>query len=187
MRRPVWGRNRPFPGIAGTIVALAAIALVAVLAGWLGPQGKPLVGPPEMVDGDTLRFGATRVRLTGIDAPELGQQCSDASGKDYACGVAAKQFVVDFIGTAETSCARSGRDRYGRVLASCTADGRDLGRAIADAGWAVAELDYAFAALAARAAHRGIWQGAFEDPAAWRRDHGTSESGLWDWIRAWFQ
>ena len=39
MRRPVWGRNRPFPGIAGTIVALAVIALIAVLAGWLGPQG----------------------------------------------------------------------------------------------------------------------------------------------------
>src|SRR3954454_10304276 len=109
MRRPVWGRNRPFPGIAGTIAALVAIALIALLAGWLGPQGKPLAGHPEIVDGDTLRFGATRVRLTGIDAPELGQMCSDANGQDYACGVAAKQFVVDFIGGAQTSCARSGR------------------------------------------------------------------------------
>jgi endonuclease YncB( thermonuclease family) len=127
------------------------------------------------------------VRLTGIDAPELAQSCTGANGEDYACGVEARRFVVDFIGSAQTSCARSGRDRYGRVLASCSVGGRDLGRAIADAGWAVAELDYSFAALAARAAGRGIWQGPFEDPAAWRRDHGTNGPGLWEWIRSLFQ
>jgi endonuclease YncB( thermonuclease family) len=187
MRRRVWGGNRPFPGIAGTLAALVAIAVIALLAGWLAPQGKPLSGHPEIVDGDTLRFGSTRVRLTGIDAPELDQTCTDANGADYACGAEAKRFVVDFIGGDETSCARSGRDRYGRVLASCSTGGRDLGRAIADAGWAVAELDYAFAALPARAARRGIWQGPFEDPAAWRRDHGTSEPGWWEWIGSLFQ
>jgi endonuclease YncB( thermonuclease family) len=169
------------------VAALLAAAAIAVLASWLGAGGKPLSGHPEIVDGDTLRFGSARVRLTGIDAPELDQTCADASGQEYACGMEAKRFVADLIGGQETSCSRSGRDRYGRVLASCSAGGRDLGNAIAEAGWAVTEVDYAFAALAARAAHRGIWQGPFEDPAAWRRDHGTSEPGLWEWIRAWFQ
>ncbi len=187
MRRPVWGRSRPLRGIAGTVVALAAIAVVAVLAAWLEPGAKPLGGHPDVVDGDTLRFGPTRVRLTGIDAPELDQVCTDASGQDYACGIRARMFVADLIGGQETSCSRSGRDRYGRVLAACSAGGRDLGKAIAEAGWAVAELDYAFAALAARSARRGIWQGPFEDPAHWRRDHGASQPGLWDWIRSLFQ
>ena len=187
MRRPVWRRSRPFPGIAGTVAALLAVAMVAALMTWLGSDGAPLTGHPQIVDGDTLRFGSTRVRLTGIDAPELDQTCTDAKGQDYACGSDAKRFVAELVGTAETSCARSGRDRYGRVLASCSTGGHDLGQAIAEAGWAVTEAEYAFAALAARAAHRGIWQGQFEDPAAWRRDHGASDPGVWEWIRAWFQ
>ena len=174
MPRPVWGRTRPFPGIAGTISALLAVAVIALLATWLGQGGKPLVGHPIVVDGDTLRFGPTRVRLIGIDAPELDQTCSDAGEQEYDCGAEAKRFVAGLVDAGEVSCTRSGRDRYGRVLANCLADGRDLSQAIADAGWAVTEINYAAASLAARAARRGIWQGSFEDPAAWRRDHGTT-------------
>lgn len=187
MRRPVWGRQRPLRGYAGTVIVLAAIAALALVATWLAPAGQPISGHATVVDGDTLRFGPTRVRLTGIDAPELDQTCLDASGAAYACGAEAKSFLAGLVGGGETVCTRSGHDRYGRVLASCSADAGDLGNAIASAGWAVAEVDYAVPALAARAARRGIWQGKFEDPAAWRRDHGAPEPGLWDWIRAWFQ
>lgn len=187
MRRPVWGRTRPFRGFAGTIAALVAVAVIAVAAGWLGPQGKPISGHPYVIDGDTLRFGSSRVRLLGIDAPELDQTCTDAAGAAYACGSAARAFLVGLIGDRTATCDHSGRDRYGRTLAKCSAAGGDLGDAIAGAGWAVAEADYSFAALGARAARRGIWQGSFEDPADWRRDHGTGVPGFWEWIRSWFQ
>ena len=35
-------------------------------------------GRAEVIDGDTLAIGATRVRLFGIDAPEAGQRCGGA-------------------------------------------------------------------------------------------------------------
>jgi hypothetical protein len=39
-----------------------------------------------VVDGDTLDFSGTRVRLFGIDAPETKQSCKAAKGAEYMCG-----------------------------------------------------------------------------------------------------
>ena len=41
-------------------------------------------------DGDSLQAGAERLRLFGIDAPELKQACTDENRVKYACGQAAK-------------------------------------------------------------------------------------------------
>jgi endonuclease YncB( thermonuclease family) len=187
MRRAAWDRRRPFRGVLAVALTLAVIAVVAALATLLQPPAEPLGGRPQVVDGDTLRFGATRVRLTGLDAPELDQTCLDGGGAEYGCGAEAKAFLVGFIDGRTTRCLRSGSDKYGRVLATCAVDGADLGNAIVGAGWAVAEADYLFALGEARLQKRGIWRGRFEAPADWRRDHGAAEPGLWDWIRAWFQ
>ena len=43
-----------------------------------------------VVDGDTLRFGAERVRLWGIDAPELSEDCTRADRSEWSCGKAAR-------------------------------------------------------------------------------------------------
>jgi endonuclease YncB( thermonuclease family) len=162
------------------------VAVIAVLAYVLEPALSPLNGRAEAVDGDTLRIGSTRVRLIGIDAPELDQTCTDAAGAEWACGRQARAFVVKLIGKSPVDCARHGRDRYGRALAACTVEGADLGQAIVDAGWAVAELQYVPAELGARAAGRGIWAGSFETPADWRRDHGADRFDLLNWLRGWF-
>lgn len=42
----------------------------------------------KYVDGDTFVIGGENIRLKGVDAPEYGQSCKDASGKGYACGKA---------------------------------------------------------------------------------------------------
>jgi endonuclease YncB( thermonuclease family) len=187
MRRAAWDRRRPFRGVFGVVLTLALIAVVAVAATLLQGGGQPFGGRADVVDGDTLRFGAQRVRLTGLDAPELDQTCRDAAGEGYACGAAAKAFLVGFIGGRQVDCLRSGHDRYGRALAKCSVASSDLGNAVVGAGWAVAEADYLFAVGEARLEKRGIWQGGFDAPADWRRTHGAAEPGPWDWIRAWFQ
>jgi endonuclease YncB( thermonuclease family) len=87
---------------------------------------------------------------------------------------------------AAVTCAPSGRDAYGRTLAACSIDGRDLGAEIVSTGWAVADFDYAGEQLAARAAARGIWSGSFVAPAEWRRAHGAATENFWDRIRRWF-
>ena len=39
-----------------------------------------------VVDGDTLKIGDDTCRLNGIDAPEAGQKCKSAGGKELPCG-----------------------------------------------------------------------------------------------------
>ena len=147
MRPLVWGQRRRFPRPLGIALTLAAILLLGAAIEILRPHAEPVTGRAEIVDGDTLRFGALRVRLTGLDAPELDQTCTDRAGAEWACGSEAKTFVAGLIASEPVSCVRSGRDRYGRALATCSIDGRDLGSQIVAAGWAVAELDYAAMSL----------------------------------------
>jgi endonuclease YncB( thermonuclease family) len=72
--------------------------------------------PCHVVDGDTLRCGAERIRLLGIDAPELPGHCARnrhcAPGDPYA---SLKSLEAGRAGRLRIT--RIGTDRYGRTLA----------------------------------------------------------------------
>ncbi|PVX30950.1 thermonuclease family protein [Sphingomonas pokkalii] len=77
------------------------------------------------IDGDTLRCGRERIRLVGIDAPELPGHCRRGrrcvSGDPWQAKTA---LTLAIRGQAEIR--RFGFDRYGRTLASVRVNGRDL-------------------------------------------------------------
>ena len=50
-----------------------------------------ITGKPRIVDGDTIHINQTKIRLHGIDAPEMKQTCRTSEGKEQMCGVLAKQ------------------------------------------------------------------------------------------------
>ena len=156
---------------------VATLGLLAVFAARSDvPQ---LADDPEAViagdaranDGDTLSIRNHRIRLYGIDAVELGQKCA-AGGRETACGEKAKAVLAELIDGANVRCEKEANDRYGRVVARCAADGRDLGEAMVAGGWALAyrrhAQDYVAAEEAARAAQRGLWATDFTPPDAWR-------------------
>lgn len=134
--------------------------------------GGRLVGQPRIVDGDTLAFDATRLRLARVDAPERGQIClGDAGPED--CGRRAADALAALIGDRPIRCITEGQDRYGRVLAVCfDAGGRDLNAAMVRSGMAVAFGGYRDEERAAAAERIGLWAGDFERPADWRRRQG---------------
>jgi len=78
------------------------------------------------IDGDTLRCGKERIRLLGIDAPELpghcrrGRQCVDGDP------VASRASLAAAIVRGRATIERRGRDRYGRTLARVRVNGIDL-------------------------------------------------------------
>ncbi|MDF2994453.1 MAG: thermonuclease family protein [Xanthobacteraceae bacterium] len=150
---------------------LIAVALLAErFAGWLVP---PVTGAMHVVDGDSFELGEERVRLDGIDAPELHQDCgpsSNGSGtKPWPCGRAARDALRKAAAKGAVSCRPIGTDVYGRSLSMCEAGGVDLARELVAQGLAVATgLAYARAQDEARRAKRGIWAGPFEQPASWR-------------------
>ncbi len=183
MRFALGGRRGRARNPLGAVAVLVAIALVAGLVSLLQPPEKPLSGTATAIDGDTLRLAGQRVRLTGLDAVERAQTCA-VDGRDWPCGEAAHAFLAAAVGGTTTTCTPAGHDRYGRVLATCTAGGRDLGDALVRAGWAVADPGYALALAEARLARRGIWAGRFDDPADWRRRHDAGEDDFWGWLRS---
>ena len=156
--------------LAAGLVMAAQIAPAAVS---LPEVGARLSGQAEVVDGDSLRMGALRLRLHGIDAPEVGQTCRDANGAEWSCGMWSKAQLGALVAGKAVACTAVDHDRYGRVVARCTVGGADLGAAMVRAGAARAYRAYSTAYVgpeaAARAARRGIWAGTHDDPAAWRR------------------
>lgn len=131
-----------------------------------------LSGQARVVDGDSLVIGGERIRLFGIDAPELDRRC-DPSGRNWACGEWAKATLTKIIAHGILACEALDQDRYGRTVARCRASGRDVAAAMVKAGAATAYLryanDYAGQEAQARAEGRGMWSGAVTRPGDYRK------------------
>ena len=134
-------------------------------------SAQSLRGTVTVTDGDSLSVSGIRVRLFGIDAPELNQDCYD-NGSAVACGEMSKRRLESLIGDSEVSCHQRDTDPYGRIVAVCQISGVDLGRAMVEDGWATAfrrySEDYVPAELRARAARSGLWQWNFQTPDDYR-------------------
>lgn len=171
-------------------MTIALFALCALLITRLDEMGSQRVeGSVTINDGDTITQGGTRIRLLGIDAFEIGQQCR-VGGAPVDCGRQAHAVLVRLIDGNDVICSGSGRDRYGRLLAICYAGGRDLNREMVASGWAVAYGDYENEEARARQARRGAWAGEFDQPQAWRATRGSAGdvphaglASLMSWLR----
>jgi endonuclease YncB( thermonuclease family) len=166
-------------------VGLAMLALALLIIAKLeNEQALRFIGSYSVVDGDTLAVSGERLRLEGIDAPELAQDCEDANGSPYACGAAAKQVLTNFVESAAWECSGTRRDRYDRLLVVCKRGLDDLGELLVASGVVVADGRYAAAEAKAREAAKGIWSGRFERPSDWRRLRKIEEAERAGWVDA---
>ena len=134
-------------------------------------ETRSLEGRVTVNDGDSLTLGTERIRLRGIDAPEFGQTCR-RNGAGYPCGRRARESLSVLVGGGTVSCSGWQRDKYDRLLAACTAGGRELNRSQVEAGWAIAYGGYEAEEDAARRKGAGLWAGSFDRPRDWREIHG---------------
>lgn len=122
--------RRPRQGLTfSAVVVLGAAALLgaAAGAGIAAPDTLRAAFVPacRVVDGDTLRCGSERVRLLGIDAPELPGHC--AAGRICAPGdPVASSRSLGLALAGRLTVTRVGVDRYGRTLALVTGRKGDL-------------------------------------------------------------
>lgn len=147
----------------------AGAALVVAFASW---ADSGLSGPARVIDGDTLQIGQTRVRLWGIDAFEKRQMCGASH-----CGIAAMQRMIELTRGETISCTREATDRYGRTVARCYANNKDLGGQLVLEGWALDYTQYSHGyykqhEYSAKASSAGAWSETFEVPWVWRRRAG---------------
>ena len=165
---------------APALCALAALILAS-------PAGaQDIIGTATVIDGDTLRIGATTIRLYGIDAPEKRQTCRSADGTIWQCGLAAWTRLEALTLDHKIACHRTTDDsdqpipddRYGRMIAICgvVAFGRisrpSLNARLVEEGLAIAYRRYSdmfeSEEFLARRERLGIWRGQFDPPEAWR-------------------
>ena len=155
---------------AGLVLPLAAQAQDKVADAWWGEV-------TYVVDGDSLWIrpeGARsrkpqRVRLAGVDAPEI---CQDS-------GRAAQQFLSQRVLHQRVQVDARARDGYGRLIAQVSHQGRDLSQWMARAGWAWSPGfrrspgPHAADVAQAQAARLGLFADAKPTlPADFRRVHG---------------
>ncbi len=145
-RRTQWGsgwRVRPLR------LAALVLALGVASAAWdrVWPRGGSEAPGPvtaevlAVIDGDTIDVRAliwidqnveTRVRLAGVDTPELRGKCD----RERDLAMAARAFVIDAVGGTMVTLDDVRYDKYGgRVLARVrTVSGEDLATLIIAAG-----------------------------------------------------
>lgn len=144
------------------------------------PQRAPdlnvFAGKVWVIDGDTIDVGRARVRLFGMDAPEMDQRG----------GLAAKSHLIRMAGGRRVSVEPVAVDCYGRIVGRVRLGAADLSEAMVCDGFAVAmrryHADYIAAEEEARRAHRGLWKtdavNGIRDPARHRRDKAARDGTL---------
>ena len=103
------------------------MSLILTVVLWVVPAGAETVaGLARVHDGDTLTIGRERIRLRNAHAPELHE----------AGGIEARGGLRALVAGRVVTCESRARDRYGRLVAVCAVDGRDLGAVLIAAGLA---------------------------------------------------
>jgi endonuclease YncB( thermonuclease family) len=177
-RRPGCLRN------SGIALLLSAMLAGAWYYGKWTDQRQPVVIEGQklfVADGDSFAIGPRKLRLDGIDAPEIRQVCKDSAGRDWPCGRTARAALEKLLTEPGLACEAEVQDRYARSLATCrTAQTVDIAAAQARDGMAVSDefngmRSYGEEEDAASDARRGIWQGAFVRPEEWRAGQGGTQ------------
>lgn len=146
--------------------ALALVAVIVSLAYGPFADAAELAGRVVRVaDGDTVtvldaRNEQHKIRLSGIDAPELKQAFGRVSKRHLSDLVADKHVLVEWYK----------QDRYGRIVGKVLVDGRDVNLQQIEAGMAwhfkryemeqplEERIVYGAAEKKAREEHTGLWR-----------------------------
>ncbi|MBI3355669.1 MAG: thermonuclease family protein [Nitrospirae bacterium] len=127
--RPPDSRPHRFPkGRYKLVPSQKQVRLSALRA--LSRRNTRLLGTQQIVaiDGDTLRIGPDRIRLRGIDAPELTEPG----------GQAARQRLEQLLQEGPIRIVPHGQDVYGRTVADVFVDGRNVADVLKSEGFAKA-------------------------------------------------
>ena len=128
----------------------------------------------KITDGDTIKINGEKIRFSGIDTPELKQNCIK-EGESDPCGITAKQILIDKIGNNKVICISEGKDQYKRTLAECFVNDDSLSSYLVRSGYAFAYRKYSNKFVIdedyARINKIGMWSMEFEFPWDFRRNN----------------
>ncbi len=155
---------------------LAAVRPLAVLlmlaAAPALAHATTITGMAHVTKPYSFQLGDYRVYLLGVNSVELNQTCR-IGNEQWECWAAAQRALETIVSEGEVTCETvTEPDSIGRVIATCTLNGEDIGERFISTGFGLAipaeTTQYDDAQAEARAAGIGLWQGDFDPPAVWR-------------------
>lgn len=159
------------------IAFFAACILIGLTVGFTiksaqATDQQVISGLATIVDGDTIDIDGTRIRLHGIDAPEVGQKCKDEIGKEWPCGKVAVRVLAQFAENKQVNCKVHKLGSYGRPIATCYEGKTNLNAAMIEKcmAWAFLKYstDYWDLEHRTNTTRCGIWSGVNERPWKYR-------------------
>lgn len=126
----------------------------------------------RIIDADTIWLNGDKIRFSGIDAPELKQNCRKDE-QSIECGKLAKQQLELFINNKEIKCLVEGKDFFGRLLGECFLKNYSLSKFLVRNGYAFAYVKYSKKfiddEIYAKENKLGLWVMDFEYPWDYRK------------------
>ncbi len=174
------------PGIAVTVVVFPVVLfLFLALDGVIFTRklltqlsgSERLEGPARVIDGQTLIVDRQKIRLEGIDAPELNQKCRYTRGRSkriryWSCGRRAAGVLKSMVRAERVSCKGYRDNQLGVLTAVCTVKNKNINHEMVARGYAWAAIngdqDYLEGQLLAQKAKSGVWRGQSEPPWEYR-------------------
>ena len=139
-------------------------------------------GKAITIDGDTIKIKNKKIRLHGIDAPEIKQLCQRtflsififSFQENYKCGEISKKKLEKYVKNNIIKCKVEGIDRYKRILGTCYKNTININSRMVRNGYAVAYKKYSKKYLSvereAKREELGLWKGKFDMPWDWRKN-----------------
>ena len=132
-------------------------------------------GQISVVDAVLIFINNEKIRLYGIDAPEIKQYCY-IEKEAWPCGKQATEYLKNLlkdISPPSLYCEISSKDRYGRSIGVCYIEDKNINSNLVESGRALAyqqySKDYINVEKLASKKKIGIWQGEFIEPWNWRK------------------
>jgi len=137
-------------------------------------NSKTIFGKARIIDGDTIHIKSNKIRLHGIDAPEIKQTCK-IDNQNWYCGKQSTKELKNLINNQKVECNVNDIDRYNRYVAICYVNEININQWMVKNGWAIAyryySEDYVLEEKYANDKKLGIWKSEFIEPYAYRKKH----------------
>ena len=139
----------------------------------LAESRAAITGAINVIDGETLEIQNQRIKLWGVDAPELNQTCKNGQDAGYDCGKEAAAALSRWLTELQpVRCEPRGNDNSGNTIAICyTSTGDDIASWMVRNGYAVdwpkySNGFYGVSEKQAQSNKSGIWQ--HNEAAPWK-------------------
>lgn len=162
-------------GLSSAVVAFAFALFLSVSPAAADVSGSVCVENGGIISVNGKRssgrcIDGTMVRLYGVLAPNLEQECQIGPNETWRCGLASAAALLQAVKGREVECRGNSNDSEGRLMALCFIAGRSLNQFMVELGWA--EADRSATSMfneieqEARQARRGLWSSEYDPTRA---------------------